>query len=155
MNISHDDRQNLDRLLDGELPPERAAALRARLAAEPALRTAFEERQRLRGAFASAASTRGFAAPAGFTASVLAATRGLPARREIEEREVADHIVRVCRRVLIAAAVVVGLGIVWQSGLWRRDHDSRLQAAPNEVEQEMNRLDALIGADEAGGTKPK
>lgn len=109
----------------------------------------------MRSTLASAAAARTFSAPAGFTASVLGAARRLPDRRELQELEVGGSIVRVCRQILIAAAVVVGLGALWHLGLFRGGHDSRLEAGPNEVQKEMERLDSLIDADEAGVTRAK
>lgn len=154
MKISPEDERNLDRLQDGALAPAEAAALRARLDAEPLLRAEWAARQHFRSARAAAGATT-FAAPAGFTASVLAATRRLPSRREIEEQEIGTSIVRICRRILIAAAVVVGLGFAWQAGFFGGGRDSRLEASPNELQKELERLDAMIAVDEAGGTKAK
>lgn len=154
MKISNEDARTLDRLLDGALAPAEATALRARIAVEPALQMAFDERQRMHEAFA-AAGARTFTPPSGFTAKVLGATRRLPSRREIEEQDVGASIVRICGRILIAAAVVIGLGFAWHVGIFGGCRDSRLEASPNELQKEVERLDAMIAADEAGGTKAK
>lgn len=144
MTSSHDDLKSLHRFLDGELDAAANAALRARLAAEPELRQLLAGEQRLRDGFA-AARTPVVAAPAGFTAGVLAAVRRLPSRDQLELQEVGDRIVRLCRRLLIAAAVLFGLGLVWHSGLLDA-HTDKLEAAPDEIRSEMERLDARIRA---------
>lgn len=146
MRLSQDDERMLDRLLDGELDASAASALQARIDAEPSLRSAFEGRQCVRAAFAAARGVQ-VAAPAGFTANVLAATRRLPTRGELEQADVGESIVRLCQRILLAAVVVVGLGWALYGGLLDRTFSSSgstLEAAPDDVQREMDRLDALI-----------
>ena len=76
--------------------------------------------------------------------------RQLPARDRLEQQEVGDRVVRLCRRLLLAAAVLFGLGLVWHSGLLDTRSD-QLEAAPDEIHQEMERLDALIRAQAVDG----
>ncbi|MBL8727435.1 MAG: hypothetical protein JNM25_03320 [Planctomycetes bacterium] len=151
MNPSRDDLQNLHRFLDGELDAAAAAAFRTRLAAAPDLRRQLAAERALRDGFVAA---RGgvVAAPTGFTADVLAAVRRLPSRDQLEQQEVADRVVRLCRRLLLAAAVLFGVGLVWHGGLFDAQTD-KLEAAPDEIHREMERLDALIleGALDRGG----
>jgi anti-sigma factor RsiW len=142
MNQSHDDLKTLQRFLDGELQAAASAALRTRLAAEPELRRQLAAEQRQRDGFVAARANPAVA-PAGFAASVLAAVRQLPGREQIEQQEVAERVVRLCRRVLLAAALVFGIGLAWHSGLLD-SHSDKLEAAPDEIESEMKRLDALI-----------
>ncbi|MBL8748202.1 MAG: hypothetical protein JNK78_03515 [Planctomycetes bacterium] len=162
MKISHDDEGNLHRLLDGELLPEAAVALRARIAAEPALAARFRALEGLRSCFAGDrfAGERGSGAPlsAGFTAGVLAAARRLPSRHEMDEQEVGDGVIVVCRRLLLAAAVVVAFGLVWRSGVIGRVFEvshGALEAESSEMEQEIQRLDALIQSGAIGERSPK
>lgn len=155
MNISTHDQRNLQRLIDGELPPAEAVALRARVDAEPALRAAFAAMDEQRSRFAEVARVGIATAPGGFTASVVAAARRLPDRRELEAQDVGEGIVRVCRRLLLAAAIVGALGAFWYSGLWRAGGDHRVEAAPDEVQKEMQRLDALIESGAVGERKTK
>jgi anti-sigma factor RsiW len=149
MNPSPDD-MTLHRFLDGELDAAAAGAFRARLAAEPALRERLAVEQRVRSGF-TGARAEATAAPAGFTAGVMAAVRRLPDRgtleQQVAQQDLADRIVRLCRRLLIAAAVVFGLGLLWHSGLFD-DHADRLEAAPDELRLELERLDARIRAGE-------
>lgn len=155
MKISNHDERNLQRLIDGELPPAEAAALRARVEGEPTLRAAFAAMSELHSRFASVARSGITGAPGGFTAKVVAAARRLPDRRELEAHDVGESIVRVCRRLLLAAAIVCGLGAVCYSGLWRGGGDHRVEAAPDEVQKEMQRLDALIESGAIGERKAK
>jgi hypothetical protein len=142
MTLSHDDRMLLQRHLDGALDRGASAAFAARATAEPELAQALEAERALRIGFAAA---RGEArrAPATFTANVLAAVRRLPSRELLEQQDVAAHAVRLCRRLLLAAAVIAGLGLVWQSGLVHTPAAAPLQASPGDVLREIERLDAL------------
>jgi anti-sigma factor RsiW len=148
MKLTHADELLLHRFLDGEMDSAQAVAFEARLAAEPRLRRRLEDETNLRAGFAAAHA--GSPAPrAGFTAGVLAAARRLPSRQQLERDEVVVDLVRSCRRVLIAAAVLFGICLAWYAGLMNSLSDT-LQAAPAgpapraEVEKEMKRLDALI-----------
>ncbi len=48
------------------------------------------------------------------------------------------------RRLLLAAALLAGLGCAWHAGLFERERAATLEAAPDEVQREMERLDARI-----------
>ena len=151
MKLTHSDELLLHRFLDGEMDSAQAVAFEARLAAEPRLRRRLEDESALRAGFAVAHA--GAPAPrAGFTAGVLAAARCLPSRQQLKRDDVVVELVRACRRVLIAAAVLFGISLVWHGGLMNSRRSSTLEAAPRwEVEQEMKRLDALI---ESGALPP-
>jgi anti-sigma factor RsiW len=151
MNQSHEDLKNLHRFLDGEFDAAATAAFRARLAAAPELRRQLEAERAQREAFA-AARQGVVVVPAGFTSDLLAAVRRLPSRDQLEQQEAGDRVVRLCRRLLLAAMFLFGLGLVWHSGMFDAQSD-KLEAAPDEVHREMERLDALIleGAIERGG----
>ncbi len=143
------DQQLLQRLLDGELSPEATATLEARLLAEPALRAGLERERGLRAGFVAGRPTA-MAAPAGFAAGVMAAVRRQPSRRELVAEQAAVDLGQMCRRILIAAAILIAVGLAWHSGLFAgRAHD-QLQAAPDEIRHEMERLDALIQAQPQG-----
>lgn len=146
MSLSHRDELQLQRYLDGELPPDDAAAFTARLAAEPAVRRRHDEARALRAGFAAARS-EGRRAPAGFTAGVLAAARHLPAREEMQQLDVAAGGASFCRRMLLAAAVLGALGFLWRSGLVTDRSSDTLQATPADVQREIDRLDDLLKAD--------
>lgn len=143
MSLSHRDELQLQRYLDGELPPDDAAAFAARLAAEPEVRRRHDEARTLRTAFA-AARGEGRRASAGFTANVLAAARRLPAREELQQLDVAAGGMTFCRRILLAAAALAALGLLWRSGLVADRGQDMLQATPDEVQREVERLDAVI-----------
>lgn len=164
MKISNEDERNLYRLLDGELPPDSAAALRARVEAEPDLRQHFARLEAMRVPFlqmrGSSIPGSGPVANAGFTAKVLAATRRLPDRQALERADIGEGIARFCRRLLLAAAIIVGLGALWHSGILDGGilHGGRagtLEAAPEEIQKELQRLDALIESGAIGERKGK
>lgn len=143
MKLSHHDELLLQRHLDGELEPTAAAAFQARLAAEPDLAAAAAAARGLRSGFAAARA--GAARPsAGFTAGVLAATRRLPSRQQLEQADVAAGAVAFCRRLLLAAAVLAGLGLAWQAGLVGGAEPVTLQAAPGDVQRVIEELDARL-----------
>jgi anti-sigma factor RsiW len=159
MKLSANDERLLHRFLDGELPELEAAACRARLVAEPTLREGLQGLQQLHRVFTVSAAP-GVAAPAGFTAGVLAAARRLPSREQMrqvdaEQAAVEQGLRVLCRRLLIAAAVLFSLGLAWQAGLLGDRRADTLQAAPALVQDEMERLDALIqsGAIRSGGIR--
>lgn len=152
MKLSATDERLLHRFLDGELPDQEAAACRTRLEsgleADAVLRQGLQELQQMRRVVAAARAPL-VAAPAGFTAGVLAAARRLPSREqmqklEVEQAAVGQGLMTLCRRLLIAAAVLFCVGLAWQSGLFGDRRADTLQAAPGDVQREMDRLDALI-----------
>lgn len=149
MNPLHDDRL-LHRYLDGELSEAESAAFAARMLAEGELRERVDAEQRLRRAFADVARAPTPRAPAGFAANVLGEVRRLPARAELEQQEVAAGARIVCRRLLLAALVVVGVGALWHVGLLDRSRAGSVEASPAKIQQELERLDQLIL--EADGT---
>ena len=142
MNLSSADQALLHRFHDDELPAAEAAAFRVRLEAEPTLRAALAELEELRRGSAGGRD-RVFSAPAGFTARLLAEVRRLPDRIALREAEASARAAVMCRRILLAATVLFGLGLCWQAGLFDFGRPSRLEAAPGEIEREMERLDAI------------
>lgn len=142
MKITAADALLLQRLLDHELPAEAVEVMRRRLAAEPALAAAAAEHGALAAGFAAARQDVR-RAPAGFAAKVIAEVRQLPARAQIEAEATSTVVLRVCRRVLIAAAILFGIGLAVQAGLFDSGLGEQLQAAPEEVQAEMQRLDGL------------
>lgn len=143
MQIPKNDVRLLHRFLDGELAGDEAAACRARLEREPLLRQGLQELQDRARGFAIARTT-GVVAPAGFTAGVLAAVRRLPDREALRAAEVGPDLVVLCRRLLLAAAILFGIGLLWQSGLFVGRSTDTLQATPSVIDREMQRLDAII-----------
>ncbi len=106
--MSGHDTEDLVRLLAGELPPERAASLSARLAREPELDAAW---RRLETAWRAAEPAPGAPVPAGFVREVMAR-----ARREAEGAPVlswalAPLWVRAAGAAALAAGIVAGAGL--------------------------------------------
>ncbi len=142
MTLSQADRMLLQRHLDGALDAAASAAFAARIAAEPELAQAAAVARALRAGFVAARGST--ARPSGaFTANVVAAVRRLPSRQLLEQADVAGGAIGLCRRIVLAAAILAGLGLVWHSGLVRSSEPESLQAAPGDVMREVDRLDAL------------
>lgn len=140
---SHDERQ-LQRYLDGALDPAAAAAFAARLQGDAALRQRHDEAVAMRSLFTAAAATPR-RPRADFTAGVLAAARQLPTRQQLQQADEVGAAMAFCRRLLFAAALLGALGLLWRSGLATIGHGAdTLQAAPDDVRQEIDRLDALL-----------
>lgn len=129
------------RYVDGELSSAAAADFAARLLREPALRAEVAELEKIAHGMAA---DEPMAPPADFTLRVLNATRRLPGRDELEQEDVAADAVRLCTRALIAAALILGLGFAWHAGLIYSGRAGTLEAAPAEIEREMDRLDQLV-----------
>ena len=142
MKLDAADALLLQRYLDQEMSIEDTVAFRRRLVAEPALREAAAEHAAIAEGFAAARQDVR-RAPAGFAAAVLAEVRQLPARVQLEAAESTAVVLRICRRVLIAAAILCALGLALRSGLFDAGLGEQLHAAPDEVQAEMQRLDEL------------
>lgn len=138
--VSRDDERLLDRYLDDALPAEALGECRRRLEQEPQLRAALQARQHLRRGF-QVARSQTFAVPTGFAASVVTAARRLP----VDRSEDLD-LVTVCRRLLVAAAAILVVALLWSSGLFRAADSGDLQAAPDEVQRLIQELDAKASA---------
>jgi anti-sigma factor RsiW len=145
------DELQLQRYLDDRLNPAERAAFAARLLADPALQAAETAARSLRTAFA-AARTEVRTPSSAFTANVLAAARRLPARHELQQADLAAGAVATCRKLLLAALLLAGLGLLWHSGLAHDQEPADLQAAPGDVQREIERLDRLL---ESGAVPPR
>jgi anti-sigma factor RsiW len=102
------DREELVRLLVGELPPARAAALRERLGREAELAAAF---RRLEAAWRSAEAPPGEPVPPGFTREVMARVRREGARGAEVSWSLAPVWVRAAGAAALAAGVLMGVGL--------------------------------------------
>ena len=144
MSFSKSD-QELQRYVDGQLSESEAATFAVRMLSDNKLRQRIEALEQARAGFAAAADVTPARAPAGFTANVMSEVRRLPGREQLLQNDMAETSVRLCRRLLIAAAMLLGLGLGWQSGLLSSNGSGQIEAAtPVEVESEMQRLDDLI-----------
>jgi anti-sigma factor RsiW len=148
MSFSKSD-QELQRYVDGQLSESEAATFAVRMLSDNELRQRVEALEQVQAGFATAADSRSvngpIGAPAGFTANVMSEVRRLPSREQLQQNDMAETTVRLCRRLLIAAAMLLGLGLGWQSGLLSPNGSDQIEAAtPAEVESEMQRLDDMI-----------
>lgn len=143
MNLSNRDELLVQRHLDGELSPTDAAAFAVRLDAEPTLREGLALARALRGAFVAA--REGAVRPrAGFKAAVLGAVRKLPTRLQLEQADVADRTMSLCRRLLLAAMLLGGIGFAVGAGLFGGAEANTMQASPGEIQRELDRLEAVV-----------
>jgi anti-sigma factor RsiW len=143
--IQKADERRLHRFLDGELDAPAQQLLRTRLLAEPLLQARLRELEAVRALFAADRGERP-PAPKGFTSDVLAAVR----QQTLEQgwrRNVDDDsdLIRLCRRILVAAALLFSLAAVIQSGLLQ-SRSSVVEAGPDRIRAECRRLDELISA---------
>jgi anti-sigma factor RsiW len=144
MSLSNDDRK-LQRYLDGELSPSDSAAFAAQLLTDSSLRRRAEAMKQAQVGFENLRENGDFArAPAGFTARVMSEVRRLPSREQMQQQDMAEGAVRLCRRLLLAAAILFGVGLIWQTGLMSPNGATTVEAAPEDIQREMQRLDALI-----------
>ena len=133
----------MQRYLDGELPLDAAAEFDRRLLAEPDLREQLEAAKALQAGFVTARDAV-MSPSAGFTAKVVGAVRTLPTRQQLEQADLTAFALRTCQRLLLAAAVFAALGLAWHAGLFGDGRQETLQAAPDDVQREIDRLDAII-----------
>ncbi len=99
------DLERLSRLLDGELPEEEAAPLRARLDREPELRAALEAMRGLPGALASLPLE---APPPSVTEAALGLARG---RAEVQEARPARRVPAWAPALALVAAALLALAL--------------------------------------------
>lgn len=143
MSLSREDQQ-IQRYVDGQLSESDAAAFAARMLSDGGLRQRVEALEQVQAGFASVLDANDAKlAPAGFTAAVMSEVRRLPGRDQLQHMDVAEGTLRWCKRLLLAAALLCGLGLAWHSGLLSSTGSSKVEAAPGDVEREMDRLDKL------------
>jgi len=147
MTLSSHDQRLLQKFRDDEMSADESVAFEARLQAESpdaeSLRSGLAELEELSRGFVAGRS-KAFAAPAGFTSTLLAEVRQLPGRIQLRQAEISGAALVLCRRMLLAAAILFGLGLCWHAGLFPDGRSDKLEAGPAEIEQEMDRLDAII-----------
>ena len=145
MSFSETDKL-VQRFLDGELAGSEGAAFAARMLSDASLRERVEGAQQIQSCFAAEASSgrRDVQPASGFTAAVMSEIRRLPSRIELQQEDLAKSAVRLCSRLLLAAALLIGLGLGMQAGLFNPNGSGQIEAAsPTEVDAEMQRLDGL------------
>lgn len=142
--LAPDDERLLHRFVDGELPDAAMTEFRRRLEREPELRRHVQELQSLRGCFRrDAAGAAAVTAPAGFTAGLLTTIRQRTLTQSWRDDAGEEpQLQRLCRRLLLAAAILAALGASWHAGLFRHVAEKQVEAA-----DELRQLDALIRAD--------
>lgn len=152
MSLSAADELLVMRHVDGELAPAAAAAFVVRLAAEPALRQRVESLQALRAGFVAGRESGPRPRP-DFASKVLASVRQLPSRQQLEQAGAVGGAVTFCRRLLLAAALLGGVGLAWGTGLFDGGAPQELHATPDEMQRELDRLDAMLQGGATGAAR--
>lgn len=141
------DRQSAMRFVDDEMSSDECQKFEARLAKEPALAAVVDDYRGLQSAFVAEPAPQ---PSAGFFERVqreVAAggprdgdlmTEGDAVPASLHDFEA------LCRRLIVAAALLIGLGLLVWGGLIRSADSGKLEASPAEMRQEMERLDALL-----------
>jgi len=142
---NENDRADVGRYLDGEMPAPARAAFEARLRAEPELTEVLAEAEALRAVFAVAKTEPPPVRRAGLSGRVLARLRF--ATESDPRAELERSVLRVARACVLAAAAVFAVATLFATGLLRLQGSGHLQA---DAGQELIRaLDAKIQGAEA------
>jgi anti-sigma factor RsiW len=150
-DIPQSDQLLLQRFLDDQMDPAARAAFASRMAAEPELHRAADAARSLRSGFVAAQKLDVRSPSPAFLANVMTAVQRLPTREQLERADIAASAIRLCRRMLLAAAILAVLGGLWYSGLVRPTAAPALQADSSDVQREVECLDALL---ETGAVPP-
>ena len=143
MSVSREDLE-LQRYVDGEMSPEAAAAFASRMLQDASLRARCEELQPLGGGFAAVREEPVAETSPNFVAGVLSQVRRLPDRAQLEQAEVAEGSIQLCRRLLMAALVLFAIGAAWRLGLLDGGRASTLEAGPADVQKALEQLDQRV-----------
>lgn len=137
------------RYVDGELAGEESAAIERRLVQDPDLRAAVDELREFRGLFAAERDVAPPRPTAGFRDRVLGEVQRLPTADELRATETSRVVEfeAFCRRLMVAAALLIAVGVLAFAGFVHSGDTGELEASETEVRQEMERLDALIRAE--------
>lgn len=133
------------RYVDGQLSAEARVDFEARLLREPALARAVQATRELRAPFAIVRDDAPPRLPPDFAARVVVASRRLPTAAERGVDTADTGTFALARRLLIAAALILGLGLLMFAGLLRHADSGRLEAAPVQ-QKKLDDLDAKIRA---------
>ena len=147
------------RYVDGEMSADERHSFQQRLAREPGLQKSLREMKEVRAWFHRSRHQPLIPPTPGFTGSVIAAARRLPTRDELLAQDIHEHcyeseLVTYARRISLAAGVVFGLCLFLFGTLRVQSDATRLEASPDRVRLEMERLDRAIRA-EAAGVEPR
>lgn len=142
-----EERLLASRYVDGELGVREASEFEARLAADGELSVLVGELRDDRAWFAPGRDEAAPAPSEGFQARVLRDVRRLPRGDELSGTEASAGIVSfevACRRIMVAAALLIGIGLLVFGGLLHAADSGELEASPAEIQRKMEELDAVI-----------
>ncbi len=144
-HLTEEDQMLVARFVDGELDAPARREFETRLADEPALRAAVDELTQTSSLFDAGRAEATPQPSEGFQDRVLREIRRLPTGQELATAGSGDvaHFEAFCRRLMVAAVLLIGLGVLVFAGILRQSDTGKLEASPQEVREEMERLDAL------------
>ena len=129
--MNKQDEIRLARYLDGEMSTAERAEFDARLQGDPRLRAALDSAEEPSRVLRDARQEP-VPASANFSAAVLDKVRRMPSRDELVQLTVSEDnvaaVVTYGRRLLVAAVVLFGLGLLFGFKLLGDDHGPQLQA---------------------------
>jgi anti-sigma factor RsiW len=129
--MNKQDEIRLARYLDGEMPTAERAEFDTRLQRDPILRAALDSAEEPSRALRDARQEP-LRAAANFSATVLDRVRRMPSRDELVQLTATEEniaaFITYGRRLLVAAVVLFGLGLLFGFNLVRNDHGPELQA---------------------------
>ena len=139
------DEIRLARYLDGEMTTAERAEFDARLQRDPILRAAMDSAEEPSRALRDARQELS-PASANFSATVLDKVRRMPSRDELVQLTASEEniaaVVAYGRRLLVAAVVLFGLGLLFSLNLLGNDHGPQLRAIGDK--KLMKELDVKI-----------
>jgi anti-sigma factor RsiW len=131
---------DLIRLLNGELPPDEARALRERMRSEPELAEAWHRLERTWGGLELPPATP---VPPGFTGRVMAHVRSQSAPGSLSWSS-APGWVRATAAAALVAGAVLGLGVGWSLPVPEKEPEAVLMASEEITSAEED--DSLAGS---------
>ncbi|MCA8943509.1 MAG: hypothetical protein KDB80_13175 [Planctomycetes bacterium] len=135
------------RYVDEELDDREVVKFEARLAAEPKLREFVAELRDDRAWFAAGKAEAPPTPSEGFKARVLRDVHRLPRAEELSDEQAPAQTMAfevACRRIMVAAALLIGIGLLVFGGLLHTADSGKLDASPAEIQRKMEELDAVI-----------
>jgi hypothetical protein len=153
--LSVADVRAVHRFVDGVMSDREAHEFRRRLENEPELRLELQGLENALAGFVAGRAT-GVQAPPDFTRRLMRAVH-LSANDPSWREHVLDdgQVVRWCRRILLVAAALLFAAAVWRIGLLPGQKPDTLQAAPDVLQLEMQRLDERIRETAGSGGWPR
>ena len=143
--VSKTDQSLLNRFVDGEMEGEELLNFERRLGQDANLQTAEAEiRKQIQSIRASDPWSSGSTAPAGFATTVVDSVRRMPSREDLiaqsAQEDAATVALGYARRLLVAAALICGVALLFSLKTLVATDTGSLQAS----DQELQALDKKV-----------